>query len=442
MSAPASPIAPRVPKLGFRKALSPEEAEQHSSQMRENAVRTTNLTRKDSLSSNTRSTIGVNPPLPQKKKGSFLSGIFAKEPTITALASFEAEVKAKYGATTPQAVPHVSSQRMPEFVPKVNSRWDGVPEVVKLREKEDKRSRRISSQTMSSGAATIGLTSSINDSNITTGSHDRRSSPYTDSDAASNNGSWRSRDGKIPRFTRRPSDQSSYSGNSQSSKNQPTTQDLRSASGTSLPEITYFFPHNSQQQTTTKPQRWQSGKSGKTSSTQSSNLTDSEPGTSQQCPAPVEVIPEHSSSPVYTPGDLSPVTPGYIMDGQSRVPNFSHRIGSAAIRPPKTKSQGRSVGIDAFLAGEAKPLSLDDISDEAKCSDLPLRYYGQEHLTIAPESTAKPALVSHKRAGTRTSTIASSDVAPWEVQEELHSPTTTTRSTNRNKIPKALSLLR
>ena len=91
----------------------------------------------------------------QKKKG-FLSGLFdVREPSAQALIDYEKRLlKQGNGRVTAVGLPGISSAKLPPTVPKTNSKWDGVPQTVKEREKHRERSRRYSSgglhQTMSS----------------------------------------------------------------------------------------------------------------------------------------------------------------------------------------------------------------------------------------------------------------------------------------------------
>ena len=82
------------------------------------------------------------------KKGSkFLSGLFGiKEPSAQALQDYERQLK-KHGRGRVSAVgmPGVSSAKLPATVPKVNSKWDGVPRTLKEREKHGDARRQSTS---------------------------------------------------------------------------------------------------------------------------------------------------------------------------------------------------------------------------------------------------------------------------------------------------------
>lgn len=437
MSIPASPVktewqsTPRIPKLGYRKALSEEEAEELKSQMKESIVKNSNLVRQKSVTSTTRTIVSANTTSVSKKKGSFLSGIFAKEPTISALANFEADVKAKYGAATPQAVPHVSSRKMPEHVPKVNTKWDGVPEVIKQREKEEKKRRRLSQQNATSEVPRTGVSQSTNGSIMYSQSSEYRSSKHS-TDSTSQNGSFQSGQGK-ERRTRRDSVQSSYSGESHTS--QAVEKPPGSAwSQTSLPEISYYFPDQGDQAASAKlPQRWQSTHSSKTSSTDSSAVSRSDNSQYTQPTSTFDPIPEHSSSPLNTPRELSPVTPGYLLD--ARTSGSETTPARQVMRPTRV----RSAAIDAFLAGEAKPLTLEDSDDED--SDLPLRNYQKSVLRVQNDVAHRPDS-SRARLGLRASMLVANDATPWTTQDTVPVESPPSRTSNRARLPKALALLK
>ena len=101
------------------------------------------------------------PPRPQsnvsKTKSGFLSGLFgAKEPSAQALADYQKQLmKQGNGRVTAVGLPGVSSAKLPPTVPKTNSKWDGVPQIVKEKEKHHEKAKRYSSsgmyQTNSSG---------------------------------------------------------------------------------------------------------------------------------------------------------------------------------------------------------------------------------------------------------------------------------------------------
>lgn len=85
-----------------------------------------------------------------KKKGGVLGFLTLKEPSTNALEQFAAEQKkaaaVKTGRATAVGLTSVSKQKLPEHVPKVNSKWDGLPEDARKKlENERKRSHETGS---------------------------------------------------------------------------------------------------------------------------------------------------------------------------------------------------------------------------------------------------------------------------------------------------------
>lgn len=79
-----------------------------------------------------------------KKGSNFFSGLFGvKEPSAQALQDYERQLK-KHGRGRVSAVgmPGLSSAKLPATVPKVNSKWDGVPRTLKEREKHSDAGRQ------------------------------------------------------------------------------------------------------------------------------------------------------------------------------------------------------------------------------------------------------------------------------------------------------------
>lgn len=73
------------------------------------------------------------------KKKSLFGGLFAvREPTQIALGQVAAQLAAQHGSTSATKVPNVRMEKMPDHVPKVNSKWDGIPDAIKQREKREK----------------------------------------------------------------------------------------------------------------------------------------------------------------------------------------------------------------------------------------------------------------------------------------------------------------
>lgn len=138
MSNPASPLQPDFcTSPRFPPSLASESSGSSS-------LRSTNPSTNPSTSS-------LTPRKPknaskQKKKG-FLSGLFdVKEPSAQALIDYQKQIlKQGSGRVTAVGLPGVSSAKLPSTVPKTNSKWDGVPQTVKERDKYHEKSKRYSS---------------------------------------------------------------------------------------------------------------------------------------------------------------------------------------------------------------------------------------------------------------------------------------------------------
>lgn len=94
-----------------------------------------------------------------KKRSKFLSGLFgAKEPSAQALQNYERQLRKQgRGRVTPVGMPGVSSAKLPATVPRVNSKWDGVPRTLKEKEKQSDAARR----SMSGLSRQLGTSGSI-----------------------------------------------------------------------------------------------------------------------------------------------------------------------------------------------------------------------------------------------------------------------------------------
>ena len=82
-----------------------------------------------------------------KKRSGFLSGLLgAKEPSAQALAAYEKQLlKQGNGRVTAVGLAGISSAKLPPTVPKTNSKWDGVPQTAKEKEKHHDKAKRFSS---------------------------------------------------------------------------------------------------------------------------------------------------------------------------------------------------------------------------------------------------------------------------------------------------------
>jgi hypothetical protein len=94
----------------------------------------------------------------KKKRGGLVNFLALKEPSTTAWAEFaEAEkqkAKQKSANGSSSAARHLAtpSQKLPDFVPKVNSKWDGLPESAHRKSDDSKYSKRANRNSVTSTA--------------------------------------------------------------------------------------------------------------------------------------------------------------------------------------------------------------------------------------------------------------------------------------------------
>lgn len=84
----------------------------------------------------------LTPSKQSRRKQSFLSGLFSvKEPSAQAFAEYERQLKAQESTKANRkgtaGLPRVSTASLPPTVPKVNSRWNGLPQSAKERTKKN-----------------------------------------------------------------------------------------------------------------------------------------------------------------------------------------------------------------------------------------------------------------------------------------------------------------
>ena len=95
-----------------------------------------------------------------KKRSNFFSDLFSvKEPSAQALQDYQRQLmKQGGGRVTPVGMPGVSSAKLPATVPKVNSKWDGVPQTTKAKEKsyDTKRQSMLGSSRQLSTSTSAG----------------------------------------------------------------------------------------------------------------------------------------------------------------------------------------------------------------------------------------------------------------------------------------------
>ncbi|KAI4088798.1 MAG: hypothetical protein LQ344_005851 [Seirophora lacunosa] len=127
----------------------------------------------------------VKPPK-KKSSSSFFNFLSVKEPSTQAFEAYQEQMKKRGTTQTGRAnavgLPGVSSAKLPPTVPKVNSKWDGVPQPAKDRASKDVNMDRQSlyaatsrplHTSRSTGSNMTGMTSSSTSSKSSTGSATR-----------------------------------------------------------------------------------------------------------------------------------------------------------------------------------------------------------------------------------------------------------------------------
>ncbi|KAI4144498.1 MAG: hypothetical protein L6R39_004151 [Caloplaca ligustica] len=133
---------------------------------------------------------------PKKKSSPFFGFLSVKEPSTQAFEAYQEQMKKRgttqSGRANAVGLPGVSSAKLPPTVPKVNSRWDGVPQTLKEKEKEKaKKHDSVDRQSLCSAASRPLHTSRSAGSNmtsITTGSTSSTSSKSSTGSAPRVNG--------------------------------------------------------------------------------------------------------------------------------------------------------------------------------------------------------------------------------------------------------------
>jgi hypothetical protein len=397
-----------------------------------------------------------------KKKPSFLGTLFAKEPSADAFLQMQQQTR-KQIAQNPGRKNHpgmsgVSSVKIPQHVPKVNSKWDGMPR----RSKED--GERTHSRSDSSSR-----TSSTRSRSVEPERGQRGPRPLSGSTTSSRHAN-RTSSAKRPHQQHRhvdfdevvPTAETVLSSNC-ASRPRPKSipirpQSLRTSSGSSLPQITSFFP-NDIPEPPGVPQIY-----GAQAESQGSAQSSTEDCGSKEIPKVEEPAFEslsiHVSSPSLTPLEQSPITPlsestsmqqlgqsVVNIDDSSSFPVSDLKMNEVALRSlgsdvldPLTATRKVSKeSLRAFLAGEAQPLRLSDEDQRPRTPksilkrDSKWQVFGpgvriQQDLEKRPDS-------SRSRLGLKASIIKTDDAFPWEWDEEKDQ-----RSDNLNRLgsPKTL----
>lgn len=369
------------------------------------------------------------PPPPQKKKSSVLGGLFqVREPTQVALNQVTAQIVAQHGSTSATKVPNVSMEKMPEFVPKVNTKWDGIPEGVKQmqkKEKERERERARGSRRDGSGGNRPGRGSQDGKYGDRGSLNSRSSSSTTDSFASrarssgSHTASARTRfyvpsvnssgdlasqqraDRALPQIDTRQSPSSIDQSKADSAEDLPGIAPLRREADTALGR-------------STSPKQ-KPDVEGDLSKTIVNNRTVvGQLGVTQTQATPDMGARTTHSSSIVTPQESSPRTPPF---------------GTGVLEPSAAlKTTPANPVTTAFIAGEARNLSLGNSRIDSRCKpDLPSQHNETSGQTadISSSTTSREPrdlenrpVSSRARLGLRANVVAKEEITPWEVQDK------------------------
>ncbi|RMD44565.1 hypothetical protein DV735_g590, partial [Chaetothyriales sp. CBS 134920] len=129
LSSPSTPPA-RVPRLKYRLETPVSHAPDSALEGKASTLDSPNDTSKGQA------------PRPAKSKSRFKTFFTLREPTLLALNQVEAQLIAQHGSASATKVPNVRMEKMPDYVPKVNSKWDGIPEQIKAKQKMEKQKQK------------------------------------------------------------------------------------------------------------------------------------------------------------------------------------------------------------------------------------------------------------------------------------------------------------
>lgn len=405
------------------------------------------------------STPRVALPAPPKKKQSFLGGLFAtKEPTQLALNQVAAQLVAQHGSTSPTRVPNVRMEKMPEHVPKVNSKWDGVPDNIKDRDKRERDKQRALKRMSVMSDSTKSRARSVESS-------DRRGRYLPSAGSSSRDFSIGSRpkstnsrrsDPRCPnphRFYAQSVNSSGDLASQQRNEDAPDASTVlsrptRSPSTSSANVVIMKIPPSP-----IVPDVYRSETTKlvteSNSSSRGSKLSQFTPSEGRN--SVVEALPDHTLSPTASPREGSPVTPStqharehYASVRGSVISNSElvalESSGPHVLELPVTTSKKKLMKqrSEAFLAGEARPFELPEEDDNDKAetlgtsNDLRPRHWGGIRSSllgrkapelpsssidrVAQDLTARPDS-SRSRLGLKPSMLVRTDATPWQGQQ-------------------------
>jgi hypothetical protein len=330
---------------------------------------------------------------PSRKKPSLFGNLFTvKEPTQVALNQVTAQIMAQHGSTSAKKVPNVSMEKMPEHVPKVNAKWDGVPDAVKQRDRREKE--RVRTANRESLASSNGKPRSSGQSGRPS---ETRGSERSNGSRGDGTRSSRKHDSYAPNPHRFYAQSVNSSGDlaaqqreedesrpSSACSHQPSVQ---TSSSKSLADAG-LFPDDISPRPKVPAQH-------KRHSTFSKHNT-----------AAVGV-PEHERSPEATPREASPITPpqqGTEFGSDVRI--LPVRASSTPDVPTVPKAKMPLNPNHAFLAGEAQEFQLPDDDDESIQSYSAVPQQRLADVEKRPDS-------SRDRLGLRANIVVKGD-RPWD----------------------------
>lgn len=384
------------------------------------------------------------PPAKSKKRPSFLGTLFTKEPSTDAFLLMQDQTRRQTAQSPGQrnfpSIAGVSSVKIPEHVPKVNSKWDGMPR--RSKEDGDRSYSRSNSQRPSSRPSSTCSRSADADCSSTrprphsenttsSGEANRRSST---TNSLRNQGQLEMSQGDLaaehPRIHRGADAPRSKSISLR-------TPSLTSSSGSSLPQITCFFPDDIPDPPGV-PQMYGIHADSQHAA-HSSNEILGKSDTPKAGELVFEALAIHVLSPRVTLQEPSPMmTVSAPSSGQRSgrsfvkvgdypsFPGRDLRIRDQNVRSARSDVLGRpTVGrrasqesVQAFLAGEAQTLRLSEeeqrpmTAQSVSIKENNWHLFGtgarlQQNLETRPDS-------SRSRLGLKASMIKSNDCPPWE----------------------------
>lgn len=403
-----------------------------------------------------------------KKRASLFGALFAKEPSAVAFEQMTQKLMAEHGELSARAIPGVSMAKMPDSVPKVNSKWDGVPKVKDAREPDGKASK-----TPSAGSSSIRSRSAGPPGReLVKSSADRlqrrpsNSSSYRTSDSASSRPQVPRAHASTDTTASNPEASSPLTEEIQDNRRPVPQQSLRSPSGSSLPEITSFFP--SEIPATPKvPAKFKAAESRQAIVRvhTDSNNTAGAP-TDPYTPEPAidggeddtsvsDTTPSGSFKatllPAHTPNELTGRTLSNSSD--RRVTSMLRSTpedavllisGPDVLGPPARARRRQKPHTEAFFAGEALPVEIPtDDMQESGTGDVsngqrlahPL-LDRQLHMKGVQQDVEQRPVSSRVRLGLRASMLIDTGNVPWDLPDSKNatSPKVTTPNSPKYHI--------